>query len=100
MDITDYTFPGSYDFNLKPAPLKRVFDIFFSLILLIVFTPVIIIMCILIRLETPGNPIFRQTRVGKNGKLFTIYKIRTLYVHHFGIITEQDEPHAYRITPI
>ena len=34
---------------------------------------------LLIKLETPGSPIYRQKRVGVNGKVFTLYKLRTMY---------------------
>ncbi|HEY8361531.1 MAG TPA: sugar transferase [Tissierellaceae bacterium] len=58
---------------------KRVFDIIFSLIGLIIAFPIMVIFSILIVLETPGSPIYCQERVGKNGKHFKIYKLRSMY---------------------
>jgi lipopolysaccharide/colanic/teichoic acid biosynthesis glycosyltransferase len=87
-------------YTLKWMLFKRLFDILLSIVLLILMLPLIMLMAIIIRIETPGNPIFIQKRVGINGKLFTIFKIRTLYKHHFGIFLNKDEPEAYRITPV
>ncbi len=78
---------------------KRVIDVTIALPVFILVLPLIVVIFILIRLETPGNPFFLQSRLGRGGKLFTIYKFRTLYIHHFGMIAEQEEPADYRITP-
>ncbi len=59
--------------------LKRLFDIIFSLILLIITSPIILISLILIALESRGPVIFVQERLGKNGKVFLIFKMRTMY---------------------
>lgn len=86
--------------NVKWELIKRITDVLLSLPLLVLLTPVILFSAFAIYCESPGNPFFTQLRVGKNGKLFTIYKIRSLYIHHFGIFPDQEEPNAYRITPI
>ena len=52
--------------------------IIFSLILIILLSPLLIIISILIRLESKGNPIFSQKRVGQESKSFIIYKFRTM----------------------
>lgn len=59
--------------------LKRTLDIILSIMLLIVFSPVILITAILIKLDSPG-PIFADTpnRVGEDGKLFRMYKFRSM----------------------
>jgi lipopolysaccharide/colanic/teichoic acid biosynthesis glycosyltransferase len=44
----------------------------------IVSAPVIAVLAVAIRLESPGHPIYRQTRVGRDGALFSIYKLRTM----------------------
>lgn len=59
--------------------IKRLIDIFLSTFGLIIGIPLIIIFSMLIVLETPGAPIYTQERVGKNGKHFTIYKLRSMY---------------------
>jgi len=58
--------------------LKRLFDIVFSSICLIVFSPVLLIVAVLVKVKLGGPVIFRQQRPGKNEKLFTIYKFRTM----------------------
>lgn len=58
---------------------KRFIDILLSIVGLIIGIPLIVIFSILIVLETPGAPIYSQERVGKNGKHFTIYKLRSMY---------------------
>ena len=57
---------------------KRVFDIVFSLIGLILTWPIILIAWIIASIETKSNGMFIQKRVGKDGKLFNIYKIKTM----------------------
>jgi lipopolysaccharide/colanic/teichoic acid biosynthesis glycosyltransferase len=58
---------------------RRAFDIFFSAIILICAAPVILLAALAIRIETSGSPFFAQRRVGKNGRLFTMYKLRGMY---------------------
>lgn len=60
--------------------LKRVIDFILSLIGLIVLSPVFIILCIWIKLDSKGSVFFRQKRVGKNKKHFNILKFRTMYI--------------------
>lgn len=57
---------------------KRVFDIICSLIGIILTSPIFLIVGILIRLEDGGAPIFKQERIGKNGKIFKCYKFRSM----------------------
>lgn len=59
--------------------MKVIFDKITSLIGLILLSPVFLIVAILIRKKMPGAPvIFKQKRVGKHGKVFTMYKFRTM----------------------
>lgn len=59
--------------------IKRFIDIFGSLIGLVLLSPVFLIVSFLIKLEDPnGGVIFKQVRVGKDGKLFYIYKFRSM----------------------
>lgn len=60
--------------------LKRVIDFILSLIGLIVLSPVFIILCVWIKLDSKGPIFFRQKRVGKNKKHFNILKFRTMYI--------------------
>ncbi|HEX5194504.1 MAG TPA: sugar transferase [Solirubrobacteraceae bacterium] len=58
--------------------IKRCFDLVVGGSLALVTAPVVAALALLIRLETPGNPIYTQTRVGKDGVPFQIYKLRTM----------------------
>lgn len=65
--------------------LKWIFDRLMALIGLLVLWPVLLVVAILIRIKMPGGPvIFKQKRVGKDGKLFTCHKFRTMTVKHSG----------------
>jgi lipopolysaccharide/colanic/teichoic acid biosynthesis glycosyltransferase len=77
---------------------KRFADLLVATIALVIFTPFIVLTACIVWLDSPGNPFFCQVRVGKDGKPFTIFKIRTLYVHHFGVNPVEETPQAYRIT--
>ena len=57
---------------------KRTFDLFFSLIGIIITIPILILVSIMIKLTSKGPIIFKQERVGKNKKIFYIYKLRTM----------------------
>ncbi|MFL5296756.1 MAG: sugar transferase [Phenylobacterium sp.] len=61
-------------------PLKRLFDIVGSGLGLLLFLPLLVLVMVLIKLESPGPAIFRQRRTGYRGKVFTIYKFRTMTV--------------------
>ena len=58
--------------------VKRIFDIVASALLLILSSPLLIILVIWIRLDSEGEAVFKQTRVGTKGNPFTIYKFRTM----------------------
>lgn len=58
--------------------IRRFFDILISAISLIVFSPLFLICYIAIKIEDGGDAIFKQERIGKNGKAFYIYKFRSM----------------------
>lgn len=60
--------------------LKRLFDILFSLLLIILLLPVLVIIGILVKLDSMGPVFYLQTRVGKNNRDFKLFKFRTMYV--------------------
>lgn len=57
---------------------KRTFDIVFSLLGVVLALPLFLIISILILIDSPGRILFRQRRVGQDGKLFNILKFRTM----------------------
>lgn len=60
--------------------IKRIFDVVGSFIILLVLLPILILSAVLIVCFMPGPIFFFQERVGKNGKVFKIYKLRTMKV--------------------
>ncbi len=58
--------------------MKRSLDVVLGLAGAIVSAPFVALLALLIRLETPGHPIYTQTRVGLDGRTFAIYKLRTM----------------------
>ncbi len=58
--------------------IKDFFDFIIAIILLAILSPLFLIVSIIIRLNTVGSVIYRQKRVGKNGRIFTFYKFRSM----------------------
>lgn len=59
---------------------KRCFDLLFAVLFLLVFSPVFLLTCIIIKIVSPGPAIYKAKRVGKDGKLFDCYKFRSMRV--------------------
>ncbi|WP_346848701.1 MULTISPECIES: exopolysaccharide biosynthesis polyprenyl glycosylphosphotransferase [unclassified Clostridium] len=60
--------------------LKRVFDMILSIIGILLLSPIYLIIAIAIKLDSKGPVLFKQVRVGKDRKNFTIYKFRTMVI--------------------
>jgi sugar transferase (PEP-CTERM system associated) len=58
---------------------KRVFSLLLSSLAIVITSPIMLLAAIATRLDSPGPVIFRQTRVGEQGKLFTVFKFRSMY---------------------
>ena len=58
--------------------IKRILDAFFGVLLLICLSPLMLVLAIWIKLDSKGPVLFKQERVGRNGKRFTIYKFRSM----------------------
>ena len=67
--------------NILYEVIKRIIDIVASFIGLILLSPLILIVSILIKLESKGEVIFKQKRVGLNGKEFYMYKFRSMVIN-------------------
>jgi exopolysaccharide biosynthesis polyprenyl glycosylphosphotransferase len=90
---------------------KRILDVAVSMMLLVLTMPVLLIAALAIRLTSPGSILFKQERIGLNGRIFTLYKFRTMIdnahelrgeVNHLNEMTgpvfkAKDDP---RVTPI
>lgn len=59
--------------------IKRVFDIFFSLIAIVFLIPLLIAVAIFIKFDSEGEVLFTQNRVGIDGKIFKMYKFRSMF---------------------
>ena len=79
---------------------KRLFDLVFSVIGIILLSPILIVIAILIKLDSKGPILFIQGRVGKNNQDFNIYKFRTMRIQSDkkGLLTLGN--HDSRITSI
>jgi lipopolysaccharide/colanic/teichoic acid biosynthesis glycosyltransferase len=73
--------------------LRRAFDIVVAGTALLFFSPVLLLAMLLIRLESPGSPIYRQRRVGLDGEEFDVLKLRTMVTgaEHIGAGMAIDE---------
>ncbi|MGX4686677.1 sugar transferase [Vagococcus sp. JNUCC 83] len=60
--------------------LKRIFDFILSLVGIIILSPLLLILVIAIKVDSKGPVVFTQKRVGKDKKLFSIYKFRTMKI--------------------
>lgn len=71
--------------TLQPSPLyetlKRVLDTLATLALAPIWLPLMLLVALCIRIESPGSPFFMQERVGRGGRTFKIYKLRSMYVN-------------------
>jgi len=80
--------------------IKRVMDIFISILVLIVLSPLFLLVALLIKLGSPGPVIFRQRRYGLDGHIIDVYKFRTMTVTEDGPQIQQATRHDMRITPL
>ncbi|HIS69383.1 MAG TPA: sugar transferase [Candidatus Gallacutalibacter stercoravium] len=79
---------------------KRVVDIFIALVLLIICSPVLCILALCVRLDSPGPVFFRQERVTQYGKRFRIFKFRTMVDKAEQMGTQVTVDHDPRITRV
>ncbi len=81
--------------------IKRWFDIIFSLVLLVILSPFIVIIALAIKITSPGEIVFRQQRLGRYGKIFYLLKFRSMVKNAqflgSGMLLEENDA---RITPL
>ncbi len=97
-DFHGVTLLGLREPVLTPGErvLKRGFDLIFSGLLLLLLWPLLLIVALAIRLDSPGPALFRQPRVGQHMKTFTIYKFRTMVDGADGMTDEEMRAAAKR----
>jgi lipopolysaccharide/colanic/teichoic acid biosynthesis glycosyltransferase len=77
--------------------IKRILDIILSSILFTLLLPIMLLSMVLIKIESKGPAFFFDTRVGLNGQIFGLYKLRTMYENsHRGFVVDKDS----RVTKI
>ena len=83
---------------------KRIIDIFFSCIMLLILWPVFLIIAILVKLDDQGPAIFVQERLTLNGRVFKMYKFRTMCVNAekkgTGVYSFENDPRITRVGKI
>jgi len=80
--------------------MKRLFDVLASSVALVFLSPILVVIALAIKLESKGPVLFRQARVGKNRRLFTMYKFRKFPITYDGCgpgVTLIDD---YRLTRV
>ena len=81
--------------------LKRTFDIFASIVALVILSPLFIVIAILIKCDSKGPVFFKQERRTKNGKIFKMYKFRSMVVDAersgAGLFNYKDDPRVTKI---
>jgi lipopolysaccharide/colanic/teichoic acid biosynthesis glycosyltransferase len=85
--------------RLKSSCLKRALDVCGALCGLLALAPLLLVIGLLIRLESPGPVLFRQWRTGQDGVRFRIYKLRTMRVMEDGASAVQATRNDRRVTP-
>ena len=75
--------------NKSEEILKRIIDVFGSFLCIFIFSPVFIVVPILIKLDSKGPILFIQKRVGENGEQYNAYKFRTMIIHDENIFHKE-----------
>ena len=78
--------------------MKRLFDLTASACGLLFGAPIIALALLAVRRSSPGSPLFAQQRVGRHGRVFTCYKLRTMYQDTAHVPTHQAQASA--VTPL
>jgi lipopolysaccharide/colanic/teichoic acid biosynthesis glycosyltransferase len=86
VEFANLRLPGISPRRSWYLPVKAVMDITTALVLMVVVGPLILLAALLVKLTSPGPAFYTQTRVGRGGRLFTIYKIRTM-IHNCESLT-------------
>jgi exopolysaccharide biosynthesis polyprenyl glycosylphosphotransferase len=77
LPMIDY---GTWDASRSTALLKRTLDTFVSVALLVLLAPLLLVIAVLIRLDSPGGSLFSQLRAGREGRPFRMWKFRSMQI--------------------
>ena len=106
--IGDFTIESAHRKNGKKwnegmykKYIKRLLDIIFSFLFLLVLSPLFLLIMLLICLDSKGGPFFLQKRIGRNEKVFMIYKFRSMTVNAehtgSGVYSNDHDPRVTRM---
>ncbi|MDR1968821.1 MAG: sugar transferase [Burkholderiaceae bacterium] len=84
--------------DVRESVLKRVLDIIGAFAGLVLLAPLLLAVAAMVRLESPGPAIFKQRRTGLGGRVFQIYKFRTMTVTEDGDTVVQAQKGDHRVT--
>jgi lipopolysaccharide/colanic/teichoic acid biosynthesis glycosyltransferase len=74
----------------RPGGFKRLFDLLFAVPVLLMVVPLIAVCILLVVLDSPGNPIFTQIRIGHYARPYKMFKLRTFRRDSFGIFPDEE----------
>jgi exopolysaccharide biosynthesis polyprenyl glycosylphosphotransferase len=80
--------------------LKRCCDVLVSIVALLLLSPLLLVVALVIRLDSKGPALFRQSRIGRGGRTFTIYKFRTMEYepgHELSLFKDEDGVWKHKI---
>lgn len=80
--------------------MKRGFDILSSLVAIVLFSPILLVLAIIVKCTSPGPILFKQRRIGKDNQEFMIYKFRTMRIDTPNVATHLLKNPEQYITPI
>jgi lipopolysaccharide/colanic/teichoic acid biosynthesis glycosyltransferase len=87
--------------SVPARAIKRTFDVVAGAALLLLSAPILGLACLAVRAETPGSPIYRQRRVGKDGVQFDLLKLRTMVSGAermgAGLAVDEGDPRVTRV---
>lgn len=95
ININECPLDGYYN-----AMYKRIFDILFSLFILTVLSPLFLLIALLVKLTSSGPVFYVPERVGVEGKVFNLFKFRTMYKDACDQEARSTEPNDKRVTPL
>lgn len=87
--------------NFRDRIIKRLFDIVVSVLAILVLSPVLLATAVAVKLSSPGPALFRQTRLGRDARPFSIYKFRSMRTDMSDFradrLTQRDDPRVTRV---
>ena len=93
--------PAARPTRYANSAVKRALDLAGALLALVIASPVLVVALVAIRIESPGHPIYRQRRVGRDGEPFDLFKLRSMVVGAetigSGLVVEEGDARITRV---